>query len=72
MPQKLRDRRKTGWWPSKIVRRLDEGAECRKALRSVELVSVSGAVNGDSSLTVVRAVCECNQKCFLATEYSAL
>ena len=33
---------------------------------------VSGAVNSDDSLTVVRAVPESNQKCFLTTEYSAL
>ena len=35
-------------------------------------MSVTGAVNGDGSLTVVRAVRESNQKCFLTTEYSAL
>ena len=48
------------------------GAECRKALRSIELVSVSSAVNGDGSLTVVQAVLESNQKHFLTTEYSTL
>ena len=50
--------------PSKIVWRPDEGAECRKALRSVESVLVSGTVNGDGSLTVVQAVCESNPKVF--------
>ena len=51
---------------------LDKNAECRKALRGVESVSVSSAVNSDGDLTVVRAVHESNQKCFVTTEYSAL
>ena len=50
----------------------DKDAECRKALRGVESVTVSSAVNGDSDLTVVQVVHESNQKCFVTNEYSAL